>query len=206
MPHYFFHLSFAGRRLPDEDGLELVNPAAAREEGLAVVRDLSNPAIEGQPKRWAGWFIEVTDAQGEQLLQLPIGHPALQVVPRDGVFVRSAPPAGRRAEWTAGENDRRPAPSAGSTMALVSQMLARRRRTAELLEANQRLREQLSSELLMGNKVKGLAQQLVVRARSFSSLGWQTAPNAIAPAPAPARPRLIVLTGGREDSESGKGY
>jgi hypothetical protein len=196
MPHYFFHLSFAGRRLPDEDGIELVNPAAAREEALAVVRDLANPAIEGHPKRWAGWFIEVTDAQGAQLLYLPIGHPALQVVPRDGLLVRSAPPAARRVEWTAGENDRQPVPSAGSTMALVSQMLARRRRTAELLDANRKLREQLSGELLLINKVRGLAQHLVSRARAVSSTeGHETQYRGAAT----KGPRLIVVVGGRQD-------
>jgi hypothetical protein len=65
MPLYFFHLSFGDRTLPDEEGVELSHRAAAREEALAVVRDLSNPAFGGNPRRWASWFLQVADHAGE---------------------------------------------------------------------------------------------------------------------------------------------
>jgi len=45
MPHYFFHLSFGQRVVPDEEGVELPNRSAARDEAPAVVRDLVNPEI-----------------------------------------------------------------------------------------------------------------------------------------------------------------
>jgi len=45
MPHYFFHLSFGQRVVPDEEGVELPNRSAARNEARAVVRDLVNPEI-----------------------------------------------------------------------------------------------------------------------------------------------------------------
>ena len=45
MPLYFFHLNFGDRVLPDEEGVELPNQSAAREEALAVVRDLADPKI-----------------------------------------------------------------------------------------------------------------------------------------------------------------
>src|SRR5215475_8774166 len=42
MPLYFFHLNFGDRILPDDEGVELPNRSAAREEALAAVRDLSD--------------------------------------------------------------------------------------------------------------------------------------------------------------------
>ena len=45
MPHYFFHLSFGQRMVRDEEGVELPNRSAARDEAPAVVRDLVNPEI-----------------------------------------------------------------------------------------------------------------------------------------------------------------
>jgi len=42
MPLYFFHLNFGHRVLPDQEGIELPNRSAAREEALAVVRDLAD--------------------------------------------------------------------------------------------------------------------------------------------------------------------
>jgi hypothetical protein len=37
MPRYFFHLRFGRRFLPDDEGIELRNRTAARDEALAVV-------------------------------------------------------------------------------------------------------------------------------------------------------------------------
>ena len=82
MPLYFFHLSFGDRTVPDDEGVELPNRFAAREEALAVIRDLSNPEIAGNPRRWASWFLQVADEGGE-FLRLPIGRPALEVVTPD---------------------------------------------------------------------------------------------------------------------------
>jgi len=47
MPRYFFHLSFGQRFLPDEEGVELPSRSAARNEALAVIRDLSNSEVGG---------------------------------------------------------------------------------------------------------------------------------------------------------------
>jgi len=44
MPLYFFHLSFGDRTVPDDEGVELSNRSAAREEALAVIRDLADSA------------------------------------------------------------------------------------------------------------------------------------------------------------------
>src|SRR5262249_12238185 len=87
MPLYFFHLSFGDRILPDDEGVELPNRSAAREEALAAVRDLSDPAVGGNPRRWASWFLQVADEQGG-FFRTPIGHPAppaaRAVFPQDG--------------------------------------------------------------------------------------------------------------------------
>ena len=78
MPRYFFHLTFGRRTVPDEEGVELPDRTAAREEALAVVRDLANPELRGNPRRWASWFLEVADATGG-FFRTPIGHPALEI-------------------------------------------------------------------------------------------------------------------------------
>ena len=64
MPRYFFHLSFGQRTVPDPEGMELRNRTAARDEAQAVVRDLTNPEQCANPRRWAGWFLEVADETG----------------------------------------------------------------------------------------------------------------------------------------------
>jgi hypothetical protein len=79
MPRYFFHLSFGQRIVPDEEGVELSNRIAAREEALAVVRDLVNPEHREHSRRWASWFLEVADETG-RFFRTPIGHPALELV------------------------------------------------------------------------------------------------------------------------------
>jgi uncharacterized protein DUF6894 len=82
MPLYFFHLSFGHRIVPDDEGVELPNRRAARAEALAVIRDLSNPEVPGNPRRWASWFLLVADEKG-QFLRMPIRHPALEIVAPD---------------------------------------------------------------------------------------------------------------------------
>jgi hypothetical protein len=46
------------------------------------VRDLADPKVEGSRQRWAGWFLQVEDEQG-QFFRKPIGHPALEIVTPD---------------------------------------------------------------------------------------------------------------------------
>jgi Domain of unknown function (DUF6894) len=82
MPHYFFHLSFGRRVVPDGEGVELPNRSAARDEAFAVIRDLANPGIGGNSRRWASWFLEVADERG-RFFRMPIGQPALEVVTPD---------------------------------------------------------------------------------------------------------------------------
>src|SRR5215467_8015318 len=128
MPLYFFHLSFGDRTVPDDEGVELPNRSAAREEALAVVRDLSNPEVAGNPRRWASWFLQVADEGGE-FLRMPIGHPALEVVASDG-----QQPQAESSEM----KPIRPATRQGRRSAsLVQQMSAVRKQTEQLLHRKQ---------------------------------------------------------------------
>src|SRR5262249_36062404 len=87
MPRYFFHLRFGERLVPDEEGVKLLSRTAARDKARAVVRDLADPEIGGNPRRWASWFLDVADDEGA-FFRTPIGHPALQVVSPDGDRLR----------------------------------------------------------------------------------------------------------------------
>jgi hypothetical protein len=82
MPYYFFNLLFGDRVSKDEEGVELRDHAAARDEAFAIIRELSDPALGGNPRRWAGWVLQVADEAGP-FMQAPIGHPALEIVTED---------------------------------------------------------------------------------------------------------------------------
>src|SRR5262249_9005915 len=90
MPLYFFHLSFGDRTVPDDEGVELPNRWPARAGGWAVIRDLPTPEVAGNPRRGASWFLEVADEGGE-VLRMPIGPPALEVVTREGHQTEAKP-------------------------------------------------------------------------------------------------------------------
>src|SRR6516162_630918 len=133
MPRYFFHLSFGQRVSPDEEGVELRNRTAARDEALAVVRDLTNPKIKGGRQRWASWFLEVADERSG-FFRTPIGHPALELVTPDRHAPGGAEPGLRpvRAEGALPE-----AADAGVRMAeIVREKTTLHQRSAQLLKEN----------------------------------------------------------------------
>jgi hypothetical protein len=156
MPRYFFHLTFGRRTVPDEEGVELPNRTAAREEALAVVRDLANPELRGNPRRWASWFLEVEDATGG-FFRTPIGHPALEVVSPQTNAHRSQP------LWPAPVA---PLPDSGAgarTAEIVREMAARRQVTVQLLKHNEQLRRELTSICLASEAIRIRANRLVSR-------------------------------------------
>jgi len=166
MPLYFFHLSFGDRTVPDEEGVELPNRSAAREEVLAVIRDLADPEVAGNPRRWAGWFLQVADDGGE-FLRLPIGHPALEIVTL------------HTQEPRAGESEVKPTRLAGTVATrggrrsamLVEQMAAVRKHTEQLLQRNQQLRQELSSLCIASASIRLHASRVVSLARPASPGG-----------------------------------
>jgi hypothetical protein len=166
MPLYFFHLSFGDRTVVDDEGVELPNRFAAREEALAVIRDLADPEVAGNPRRWASWFLQLADEGGE-FLRMPIGHPTLELVTPDGRQAEAEPSEQeptRLAGTVVTRQGRR------STM-LVQQMAAVRKRTEELLQRNQQLRQELSSLCLASASVRVRASRVVSLARRAAPTG-----------------------------------
>jgi hypothetical protein len=159
MPRYFFHLRFGRRFLPDDEGIELRNRTAARDEALAVVRDLTNPRIKVGRQRWASWFLEVADERSA-FFRTPIGHPALELVTPD----RHAP-GGAELELTPVADSAllEEAHAGGRTAEIVRQTAALHQRRAQLLKKN----EQLRSELL---SLRSVTEALLVRSQRLVSL------------------------------------
>jgi Domain of unknown function (DUF6894) len=156
MPRYFFHLSFGQRTISDEDGVDLPNRAAARDEALAVVRDLADPEHRGNPRRWASWFLEVAD-EACGFFRTPIGHPALEVVtPETDMRLVDQPEA----------EPLRPAPIAPRSAEVVRQMAARREMTVHLLKHNERLRRELSAICQASEGIRIRTNRLVSLARA----------------------------------------
>jgi hypothetical protein len=149
MPRYFFYLSFGRRVVRDDEGVELPNRSAARDEALAVARELVNPEIGGNSRRWAGWFLQVADEQGK-FFRTPMGHPALEIVGADFRPVTNEASQHPQAPDTDAQWRR-------ATMD-AKKISENRQRTAELLQRSRRLEEALSS-------LCDVAQSLIVRAR-----------------------------------------
>jgi hypothetical protein len=158
MPRYFCNLRFGQRVLSDEEGIELSDRTAARDEALAVVRDLTNPEVEGARRRWASWFIEVADERGG-FFRAPIGHPALELVTPDRHALGGAEPKIRpvRAESALPED----APTRSRTAEIVRQIAALRRRRAELLKENHQLRSEILSLCLASEGLRVRSKRLV---------------------------------------------
>jgi hypothetical protein len=192
MPFYFFHLSFGDRTVPDDEGVELPNRSAAREEALAVIRDLSNPEVAGNPRRWASWFLQVADENGE-FLRMPIGHPALEIVTPDGQQFHAELSDVRPIRPTATVTTRR----GGRSATLVQQMLAVRKHTEQLLQRNRQLRHELSTVCLASESIRVRANRLVSLARRAGSPADDVKAYRVANKP-PLRspPHLVVLQGG----------
>jgi hypothetical protein len=190
MPLYFFHLRFGDRTVPDDEGVELPDRSAARAEALAVIRDLADPEVAGNPKRWASWFLQVADEGGE-FLRMPIGHPALEVVTpdgRQGAAERSEAEPARPARTVATRQGRRSA-------ALVQQMSAVRKRTEQLLQRNQQLRQELSSLCLASASIRVRASRVVSLARLASPADDIEVYRAATKPARPAHARLVLLPG-----------
>ena len=169
MPLYFFQLSFGSRVLPDEEGVELRDRAAAREEAHAIIRELTDRTGDGTRRRWASWFLEVNDEVG-RFLRLPIGYPALELVPNN-----AEPPSHRpqerphRREELPSTRPVTPATSGHPLPRLDRQIAARLEKTAQLLERNRELRQELSSQFLRSRQICDAARQVVSSAQGSSA-------------------------------------
>src|SRR5215831_11970541 len=167
MPLYFFHLSFGDRTVADDEGVELPNRSAARAEALAVIRDLADPEVAGNPRRWAGWFLQVADEKGE-FLRMAIGHPALEVVvPRVRAQAAGSKPVPRPAatardgSWSSRS---RPAD-------LIRELSQRQERAAQLFERTRHLQHEISLLCATSELLRQRARHLVAHARAASATG-----------------------------------
>ena len=69
MPHYYFHLTDGKQVLNNHKGIDLAGNAAARDDALALARDLKLGAV--MPGwNWTGWF--VTGAGWPLVIPLPL--------------------------------------------------------------------------------------------------------------------------------------
>jgi hypothetical protein len=165
MPRYFFNLTFGQRVVPDEEGVELPNQSAARDEALAAVRGVTDPQTGRTSRRWAGWFLEVADDRGG-FFRTPIGHPALQVVSSEP----HASPAEAPDLMLVREAATVPyAPAASRTAEIVRQMQGRRQLTQQLLKDNRQFRAELLSVCLASGAIRVRTNRLVLLARAASS-------------------------------------
>ena len=195
MPLYFFHLSFGDRTVPDDEGVELSNRSAAREEALAVIRDLADPDVAGDPRRWASWFLQVADEAG-QFLRMPIGRPALEVVTADAAEPRAEEP-GSPMQPAATAAARPSAASRCRSAMLVQELSAVRKRTEQLLQHNQWLRDELSSLCLASEGIRARTSRLVLLARLAGSPADDSQADRAATKPARRSPPHLVLLPGR---------
>jgi hypothetical protein len=71
MPRYYFHLTNGEQVLDNHQGLDLPGDAAARDDALALARDLKHGDVM-QGWDWDGWFINIVNEQGHKVDELPI--------------------------------------------------------------------------------------------------------------------------------------
>ena len=71
MPRYHFDLTDGSESVTHAQGIELPGNAAAREEAVALARELKDGKV--MPGRnWDGWFVEIKDDQGRRVDAVPI--------------------------------------------------------------------------------------------------------------------------------------
>jgi len=130
--------------------------------------------------------------EGGEFLRMPIGHPALEVVT----------PNGRQGEVEPSEEEpARPAATITTrqgrrSAALVQQMSVVRKRTEQLLQRNQQLRQELSSLCVASASIRVRASRLVSLARLASTAGDVEVHGIATKPPHRTRPHLVLLEGG----------
>jgi hypothetical protein len=72
MPRYFFHLTDGKQVLNNHKGVDLAGNAAARDDAIALARNLRHGAV--MPGfHWDGWFVTIVDAHGLKVDEVSIG-------------------------------------------------------------------------------------------------------------------------------------
>jgi hypothetical protein len=156
----------------DEEGIDLPNRSAAREEAMAAARELSDRASGRLGRRWAGWFLQVADQHGG-FLRVPLGYPALELVSAGNPRLMAAGPqpvAAADQPASAIRASRAGVPSqTGGVLVIVRGMLERRRQTERLLQKNQELRRELAKQFLVSQTASVRARELLKSAQAAYS-------------------------------------
>jgi hypothetical protein len=84
MPQYYFVLSSRDGFFEDVEGTELPDLVAARQEAAKDVEHLRQPRIGGR-RSWAGWAMQVQDATGAVLFEVPFTRSAARARQRAGM-------------------------------------------------------------------------------------------------------------------------
>ena len=74
MARYYFHLATGHETVPDEDGLELVDLAKARNGVLAAVQEFRREC-SSEADDWKGWRLNMADARGAVVFSISLDSP-----------------------------------------------------------------------------------------------------------------------------------
>jgi hypothetical protein len=80
MPRYFFNTRIGGELIADSEGEELCNPDRAWEVARAMIREVLR--TEGKHASLLSATIEVTDEDGEIVLEFPFAEALLDIPER----------------------------------------------------------------------------------------------------------------------------
>ncbi|MPR12980.1 DUF6894 family protein [Microvirga tunisiensis] len=67
----FFHLVNGHETVLDDEGVEILDLAAAHAFALQAIEDIRNEAIQAGAS-WQGWRLDVVDTSGNVLLSIPL--------------------------------------------------------------------------------------------------------------------------------------
>jgi hypothetical protein len=67
----YFHLSSQQREITDREGVEVSDLAHARAEAMQAVQEIC-AEMWSDANEWSGWKLRVTDADGRELLSIPL--------------------------------------------------------------------------------------------------------------------------------------
>ena len=76
MPRYYFPATDGKRNVADDGGLILGSHEAARREARAIAAELLNAGDERAAEAWRGWRIQVLDASGDLISEIPLADVA----------------------------------------------------------------------------------------------------------------------------------
>ena len=71
MSRYYFRLTDGAQVLQNHQGIELPGNAAARDDATVLARHLKHGLVM-QGWDWSGWFINIVDAHGHKVDEVPI--------------------------------------------------------------------------------------------------------------------------------------